>query len=473
MDTLRAYLSQINPLLLKHISGKPAEFIATFQSDNFLSEEAFAQEICGANKRKDYYEKLKSRTLNILQAFAIISISQGDGEVKKKLDLCRKKFTIGHKFVNQGEKNEGFRLIKQAYRIATKYNFTHMACELSSTLHYYYTYYKPNLKMATFYADEVEKYIAIYSQEKKFERLRYQVTIANGELKLEDFKPIIKSVDALDGDSPKCIASKYIIHVLYGHKIRDYKTISQMCKKAIGELNRKEGVYRSFYHFFWISQGVVQMALGSNAKADYAFESTEAYVHKKTANDYILKYYRAVNALHAGNYQKAYNLVAASKRCKFENIREQFAIIEAYLCFLSRFGYLTLNKTFRIGKYLNETIKAQSDKQGSNIAILIAELLVYLSRDRAKFIDRVEAVNNYSYRHLKDRETRRAKQFIQILCKIPRANFNAVALRRIAKRHIQYLEKNPMWMGNNFAIEVIPFEILLNMIMAQLQQKAA
>ncbi|MEO1627905.1 MAG: hypothetical protein AAFV25_22340, partial [Bacteroidota bacterium] len=162
-----------------------------------------------------------------------------------------------------------------------------------------------------------------------------------------------------------------------------------------------------------------------------------------------------------------------AKRCQFENIRQQFAIIEAYLYFLSRFNYLSLPKPFRLGKYLNETIKAQSDKQGSNIAILIAELLIYLSKDRAKFIDRIEAVANYSYRYLKDRETRRAKQFIQILCKIPRANFNPIALRRTAKRQIQYLENNPMWMGNNFAVEVIPFEKLLSMIMEQLQQKAA
>ena len=72
METLRAYLSQINPLLLNHISGKPAEFIDLFQKGNFISEEVFIQKICGTGRERTYYEKLKSRTLNILQAFAII-----------------------------------------------------------------------------------------------------------------------------------------------------------------------------------------------------------------------------------------------------------------------------------------------------------------------------------------------------------------------------------------------------------------
>ena len=136
-------------------------------------------------------------------------------------------------------------------------------------------------------------------------------------------------------------------------------------------------------------------------------------------------------------------------------------------------GYLQLEGRFRLGKYLNETFKAQADKQGSNISILIAELLVYLARNRGKFIDRVEAINNYSYRHLKGSDTRRAKRFIKILCTIPRANFNPIALRRIAQRQIQYLQEHPIWMGENFAIEIIPFDKLLDMVLNQLQRKVA
>ncbi|MEM9921256.1 MAG: hypothetical protein AAF990_24355 [Bacteroidota bacterium] len=282
-----------------------------------------------------------------------------------------------------------------------------------------------------------------------------------------------KKANALPTISPRGLSYKSMLSVLYAHSIGDYKLIANECSEVLKTLAATPGVFRSYYHFFLVSLGVAQIALKKYKAANKSFSQATLHVYRKTHNEYILKFYQTINALHAEQYQKAYNIVASTKRCKFEDIRQQFAIIEAYLCFLARFGYLTLNKTFRIGKYLNETIKAQSDKQGSNIAILIAELLVYLSRDRAKFIDRVEAVNNYSYRHLKDRETRRAKQFIQILCKIPRANFNAVALRRIAQRQIQYLENNPMWMGNNFAVEVIPFERLFEMILDQLQRKVA
>ena len=130
---------------------------------------------------------------------------------------------------------------------------------------------------------------------------------------------------------------------------------------------------------------------------------------------------------------------------------------------------------FRVGKYLNETFKAQTDKQGDNINILIAELLVYLARDRGKFIDRIEAVQHYSYRHLKGEDTKRAKWFFKVLCMVahPKVNFHPIALRRKAKRYIDLLESHPVRMGKDFAIEIIPYEQVLEIIMVQLGRKAA
>ena len=126
-------------------------------------------------------------------------------------------------------------------------------------------------------------------------------------------------------------------------------------------------------------------------------------------------------------------------------------------------------------KYLNETFKAQKDKQGNNINILIAELLVYLAKDRDKFIDRIEAVKDYSYRHLKSPSAQRAKWFIKILCLLPHAkvNFHPVALRRKAKRYIDLLQSHPVRMGEGFAVEFIPFDQLLLMIENKIMKKVA
>ena len=100
--------------------------------------------------------------------------------------------------------------------------------------------------------------------------------------------------------------------------------------------------------------------------------------------------------------------------------------------------------------------------------------LIYLVRDKGKFIDRVEAISNYSYRHLRDHSTQRAKRFIKILCMLPLVNFNHTALRRRAQKYIAYLQDTPISIGRNVTIiEIVPFGTLLNMILMKLERKSA
>lgn len=217
---------------------------------------------------------------------------------------------------------------------------------------------------------------------------------------------------------------------------------------------------------------MAQIALRQHAAAAESFRKAEPYATPhRSFNDYMLRFYLIINALHAGEYAKAYDTYKKYRDCPFPLLHEQFILIEAYFSFLIHMGYLDINPRFRIGKYLNETSNAQTDKQGDNIAIIIAELLYYFSRDKGKFIDRVESINHYSYRHIRSKETLRAKRFLKILCAMPRANFSFSNLSRHARRHIDYISDHTIRMGENIFLEVIPFDVLLPMIFEELGQK--
>lgn len=474
MESLKAYIEVIDPRLLHHLKGKMGEFIELYRSQHFVSEEAFIAHYCGDKYTRKHYLNLKSRTLKILQVFALVSAAQETNLVKKKLDLCRKNFAIGQKFLGKNERKEGLRLIKQAYGIAVKYNFVHLACELSTTLYHNHVYYKEKPHRIDFYAAKVEQHLEDYLAEKKVEHQFYKII---GRMKLMTknipFKEVLADINKWSGKSLKCKAYHSMVEVLYGFEIKDYKLILRSCNQALNFFEGKNGVYSSHYHFFFTNKGIAQMATANYEGADESFINADKFAPAKSVNQYLSQLYRTINALHSGNYQMAYDLYRQNKNCKFKEIRQQFTLIEAYLCFLAHMGYLQLDKKFRIGKYLNETLKEQADKQGNNIIIIIAELLVYLARNRGKFIDRVESISNYSYRHLKGKDTMRAKRFIRILCTLPRANFNSIALQRKAQKHIQYLKEHPICMGENVAIEIIPFGVLLDMILVQLERKVA
>ena len=473
MEVLQSYLSMVDTRLLYHIQGKSGEFVKVLKEKRYISEEAFIVRLCGKDYDIKQYQKRKSSALKILQALAIVSASSGASLVRRKADLCRKNFAIGQKFLKRGERNEGLRLIKQAYQVAVEYNFTHLACEISSILFHDNVYYPSSHNRAIFYANKLEEYLYAYTTEKKAQ-LYFLQTIKEkkGKSYIQKLEEAILKINRLEGTSLMYLVFQSMLKVLHGLSVANYSSITISCTQIIKVFEHKKGVYDAHYQFFLTKKGIAHMILGEDIQADNSFTLAGKYAHTNSFNDYLLRLYKTINALYSGKYQLAYELYRQNRKCRFEEIRQQFAIIEAYVCFLSHMGYLKLNHIFRLGKYLNDTISSQSNKQGENIAILIAELLIYLSRNRGKYIDRIEAIQSYSYRHLKREETERAKRFIKILCNLPRSNFHPIALNRNMERHIKYLKNHPIRVGENVTIiEFIPFDKLLEMILEKLDSK--
>ena len=472
---LQSYFSVIDPHLLNHVTGKPGEFIRIFREQKYLTEKAFRCAVCGSRHKDNYYRDLKSRTLKILQALAIISTPRAGSVVKKKFDECQKKFTIGQKLVNEEHRKEGLRLIKQAYKLAVTFDFSYIACECASILYHNHVYYDRNKKEATLYAEQVDKHLEDYRVEKKAEHWFFQIAeYMNHPAKLPNhLSHIIDQIRPYSGRSVKYKFYEASFHILYGLHSGQHELIIKWSTSVLDYFKNKQGAFPGYYYFFLIHQGIAQIAMKRYIAANDSFKVAEQYTKNKPYNYYLLKYYETLNALHSRNYWKAYELYQQFKKCRIDSIREQFSIVEGYLCFLSYTKHLKLNRPFRLGKYLNETFKAQADKQGDNINIIIAELLVYLVRDRGRFIDRVEAVEHYSYKHLKNKDNQRAKWFLKILCLLPKVNFHYLALERRVKRLIQQLQKQPLRMGDGFAVEIIPYEQVLEIIMVQLGKKAA
>ncbi|MEO1623614.1 MAG: hypothetical protein AAFV25_00555, partial [Bacteroidota bacterium] len=138
----------------------------------------------------------------------------------------------------------------------------------------------------------------------------------------------------------------------------------------------------------------------------------------------------------------------------------------AYFCFLVSVGHLKIDKPFRSSKFLNQLLRKQADKKNTvHLSILIAQLLVYLVRDRKKFVTHIEFVKTYSKNLSKSRGIDRAKLLIKILSFLPKANFHAPALQQLAKKYIHALQAHPIAMGTDISIEIIPFHVLVEMLL--------
>jgi len=473
MEKIKVYVSAIDSQSLRFFSGKCRQFIELVKKGK-KSEKEITEIICEGKYDISYYRNIKSKSKKILQKLVIISASGGGSQVKKKYDICQKNFTLGQKFLNKGERIEGLRLIKKAYHIAIEFDFVYLAYELSSILQHDHLYYHRNGKLADFYGEQVDRYLRDYTAEKKAEYYFFRIIQPKSKsINIKQIEHAVVEIEQNKGKSAKYLFYNAAIKIMQSLYIGDYKQLIQYTTATLQILGGRKGAYSSYYYFLLMNQGLAQLAIARYTNANISFHEATQFTPPKSINDYLLRYYKTLNALHADDYQLAYELYQQNKKCRFELIKQQFAIIEAYLYFLSYTGHFQLNRPFRLGKYLNETFKAQTDKQGDNINILIAELLVYLARDRGKFIDRIESIEDYSYRHLRGKDTQRAKWFIKILCMMPKVNFHPVALKRKAKRYFDLLESHPVRMGEGFAVEIIPYTDLLNMIVERLLKKVA
>ncbi|MEM1324257.1 MAG: hypothetical protein AAGG75_28620 [Bacteroidota bacterium] len=186
----------------------------------------------------------------------------------------------------------------------------------------------------------------------------------------------------------------------------------------------------------------------------------------------VLTYYRAINALHARDYRLAFDLHRlAHKRRPSGFIAEQWVLLRAYLFLFSQAGLLHVKYArFGIGKFLNQTHRSAQDKAGSNINIIVAELLVYLYQDRARFIDRIDAVRTYAYRHLKGEDTARARFFLRVLFRLTGCDFQLERVHKATAHHRRLLHERDLNAKHNLEIEIVPFEHLLEVLDASLDK---
>ena len=392
------------------------------------------------------------------------------------MQQSRKLYHLSMHFIEQSKREVAKKMLLQSFEIATEYGFTLLAYNCATELMIDASMNRKASKFE-FYKKKKDELFADLKAEDFIQECYFRIALhvnKNRGVKEDLFSEMLNKLDEYYCTSTKFVQYYYMICTFKNLNSTDYPRIKKEAGYALEILRERKGVYKSILQFFSKNKAFAHIALKENEEARQLLLEAEKYSQAYSYNLGILKYYQAINELHIGNYETVYELYRSNKKNKYETLSEQWTILGAYLYYLKRVGKLETGiDRFSIGKYLNETVGNVHDKTGNKVNILIGELLVYLVKNRGKFIDRVESINKYSYKNLKSKDTQRAKWFIRILCMLPRANFNSVKLKRIARRQIENLREHPVYLGDNLSIEIIPFEYLLETVIEQLDRKVA
>ena len=161
-----------------------------------------------------------------------------------------------------------------------------------------------------------------------------------------------------------------------------------------------------------------------------------------------------------------------------EPTKELWIVFDAYLKWLQACEII-LNKprqdagTFRIGKFLNEVPSLFKDKKGMNVSIRVIHFLILLSQNKLdQIIDGMEALKKYNQRYLYNQENPRLYCFLKMLIEIPKNNFNPSVIKNKTKEYYQQLvSEDHKYRFISFEFEIIPFELLWELVLGNLSKK--
>ncbi len=201
-----------------------------------------------------------------------------------------------------------------------------------------------------------------------------------------------------------------------------------------------------------------------------------------TLNWYVLAHYTLKGQLYAGNYLEAIDLISEMiSHPRFDGIGDNFKEV-----FFATLGYIHLVvesgmagnpddlrdklPEFKLGKFLNTVPVFSKDKRGINVSIHLMHIAFLLQRKEYNLIiDRIDSLNQYAYRYLRKDDSFRSNCMIKMVIQMTKADFNPIRTERYTKDLREQLGTITLaGSGENIEVEMIPFEVLWDIMMRAL-----
>ena len=334
---------------------------------------------------------------------------------------------------------------------------------------------------------QFSKYLSYYQIEKEIEiefnrfHLQSAKTSSTQYNLVEQLEREIKRFSKYVNNIPSFYFHFYFYHLLY-LKFTHSKQPDRVYKSAKNALKWFESL--KFMHLpgrvhFASIQIVYLIQVREYDKAIPLIEK-----NKFLLRPYSLPWFRTIEKeiilyFHKGDFEKGVQVFFESQNTSTHVSRDRrsqatWLLYEAYINLVLETGSATYDgrkKRFSIQKFINDLPEFSKDKRANNIPILIAQMLFFIVRKQYnKAIDRIESLDKYASRYLRNDETFRSNCFIKMLLEIPKNSFNQLRVERAAEKYFRrLLDSDIDLIDQPFEIEIIPYERLWAIIMNHLR----
>lgn len=397
-----------------------------------------------------------------------------------------KQYMIGRIFMLSYMYEAGEKIFLRCIAQAEKFDFTELIYPCALRLFDKYSH-EDNVKLSNKYKAMYEKYLSIYTLEGKVYLALQELLSHYNRTKSSDNKISIRSEEILEEFKDIEYSSRRIeMNLIY---IKMIKFTAMNDSYSVYKISQ-EG-----YHFFeeqkynddefkliLLYQQLTYLTQTKNLEqALVVLDLCYQKVKRGESHWFRVNEYHVLVLLYCKKYEEAIELFfKVFKKKGYDDLiihhQERWRLLEAYIQFLLEVDsslYTGKKVAFSIAKYVNDLPRFSKDKRAMNIPILIAQMLFMITRKKySAAIDRIEALEKYNFRYLKNNDTYRSNCFIKALLEIPKKGFHRIAVERSAKKYVEKLVSSEIKLINQpFEIEIIPYEDLWNILIEYLGYK--
>lgn len=460
-------------------------------NNKIKNDEDAAQLLYQKEIKKNTLRKLKSRLRNKLlnTVFFIDTNKPNVSDFLSAITYTHKHYSIIRLLIFFGGRKTAIEHGEKIYSIAKKFEMSEMQYLLSQILKSHHALYSNNHKKYKHYLKEFK--IAkenLNAEEFALDCILYQqILTQKSKSSFDDIqKHFDEKINELEVFKSKISSftfnRNYYTFMLRFAEIQPERlSLIQICEEAINYF--KSVPFANPAIFFAYDLRILKYCIlnKDRVKGENIFFTYDGKFQHLPNTQSALFYYYIILNLHVKTYNNAFQILyTAITDSNFRKLsianRKSFTLIESYVHFLLNTGKIDPSQTdfdtskikkFKINKFLNDIPTHSKLKTGGNIALLIIHVLFLLQMKKQNdIIDRVDALNQYCYRYLRNDETYRYNCFIKMLIQMTKANFNRIRTIRYTSSLRNKLISMPLEQSSiSLDTEIIPFEDLWEMVL--------
>lgn len=443
------------------------------------------------------YQKLKNKLIRQLNnTIFFIDVNQpAFNDRAKCYYMAHKDFAAANLLQIRNAFKPALQLLQIVLEQSMKYEFVDLAADAAKLLRRIFARVENNFEKNQYYT----KIHRFYEEKRRFEFLAldyYETLISYYSIKRSSNKEINKISSTYFSellpltskvDTSAFYYYTYNIGLIKYMSINDHKNTLRLCDEAINILGSRSNTNREALSMLYVQKLAVYTQIKFNNKSQVKgllvqalslyeeggfswFRTYEVYfyycIYSKQYDVSLEIWYKITNNSNFGILEGSY----------YEN----WILLGGYLHLLSRLNKLDSTKVeqtvgpFRYSKLHNEIEILNKEKDGMNIPLVLLPVLYELALGPAKRTKEIhiDALEKYRQRWLANDLNKRSNCFFKMLLAYAKDDTLSASTQRKINREYEILKsETPEIARQNFAIEIIPYEDLWEMLMAKVHSR--